>query len=101
MGTWIEVQETAANSGGLNVSRSEAVEVIPPEAPANTLPPAITGTIQQGQTLTVREGTWTNSAKTPVWQWLRCDADRRRLHSDRRRHQEDLQARSPKTWATL
>ncbi len=74
VGMWIEVQETAANSGGFNVATSEAVEAIPPEAPLNTLPPAITGTIQQGQTLTVREGSWTNNAKAPTWQWLRCSA---------------------------
>ncbi len=74
VGMWIEVQESAANSGGWNVSSSEALEVIPPEAPVNTLAPAITGTIQQGQTLTVREGTWTNNAKAPAWQWLRCSA---------------------------
>jgi alpha-tubulin suppressor-like RCC1 family protein len=74
VGMWIEVQETAANSGGWNVSTSEAVEAIPPEAPTNTTPPGITGTIQQGQTLTAREGTWTNNAKAPAWQWLRCGA---------------------------
>ena len=73
-GMWVEVQETAANSGGWNVSGSEAVEAIPPEVPLSTAPPAITGTIQQGQTLSVREGTWTNNAKAPSWQWLRCGA---------------------------
>ena len=71
-GMWIEVQETAANSGGWNFSTSEALEAIPPEVPLATAPPGITGTIQQGQTLTVREGTWTNNAKAPSWQWLRC-----------------------------
>ena len=74
VGMWIEVQETAANSGGWNVATSEAVEAIPPEAPVNSAPPGVTGTIQQGQSLTVREGTWTNNAKTPAWQWLRCSA---------------------------
>ncbi len=74
VGTWIEVQEKAANSGGWNVSSSEIVEVIPPEAPVNALAPAVTGTIQQGQTLTLREGSWSNNAKAPLWQWLRCGA---------------------------
>ena len=72
VGTWIEVQETALNSGGWNVASSEALEAIPPEVPLNTALPGITGTIQQGQTLSVREGTWTNTARTPAWQWLRC-----------------------------
>ena len=74
VGMWIEVQERAANSGGWSVSSSEALEAIPPEVPVNTAPPGITGTIQQGQTLSVREGTWTNNAKAPAWQWLRCSA---------------------------
>ena len=74
VGMWIEVQETAANSGGWNVSTSEALEAIPPEVPVNAVLPAVTGTVQQGQTLSVREGTWTNNAKAPAWQWLRCGA---------------------------
>jgi len=74
VGTWIEVQETALNSGGWNVASSEALEAIPPEVPLNTALPGITGTIQQGQTLSAREGTWTNNAKAPAWQWLRCAA---------------------------
>ncbi len=74
VGMWIEVQETAADSGGWNVSTSEAVEAIPPEVPLSSSAPAVTGTVQQGQTLTVREGTWTNNAKAPTWQWSRCGA---------------------------
>jgi hypothetical protein len=38
--------------------------------PANTAPPAITGTVQQGQTLSASTGTWT-AATTYAYQWQR------------------------------
>lgn len=69
---WLEVQETAINAGGYETVASQAVQIAPPAIPANTTPPTITGTVEQGQTLTVHEGTWTNAASNPQWQWQRC-----------------------------
>jgi hypothetical protein len=41
-------------------------------APANTTPPALTGTAKVGQTLTVSNGTWSGSPTGYTYQWQRC-----------------------------
>jgi hypothetical protein len=43
-----------------------------PTAPANTALPTISGTAEQGQTLTVTHGTWSNSPTTYTEQWALC-----------------------------
>lgn len=40
-------------------------------APVNTVLPAITGTLQVGQTLNISNGTWTGTGITYTYQWLR------------------------------
>ncbi len=45
-----------------------------PTAPANTALPTISGTAEQGQTLTVTHGTWSNSPTTYTEQWALCPA---------------------------
>ncbi|WP_166380446.1 sialidase family protein [Catellatospora methionotrophica] len=42
-------------------------------APVNTTAPAVSGTAQQGQTLTTSTGVWTNGP-TYTYQWQRCDS---------------------------
>ncbi|HEY2181784.1 MAG TPA: S8 family serine peptidase, partial [Solirubrobacteraceae bacterium] len=79
VGHTIKVQESASNSGGSAGPATSAattlvlVAVLVPPAPSNTSPPTITGTAQQGQTLTEQHGAWTNEPTGYAYQWQRCD----------------------------
>ena len=42
-------------------------------APVNTAPPTVSGTAQQGQTLTEHHGSWTNGPTSYSYQWLQCN----------------------------
>jgi len=43
-------------------------------SPVDTAAPTISGTDEQGQTLSVGNGTWTNSPTSYAEQWLECDS---------------------------
>ena len=43
-------------------------------APVNTTAPSITGTAQQGSTLTAQNGSWDNNPASFAYQWQRCTA---------------------------
>src|SRR5436309_3383003 len=58
----------AALLTGVATARTAAV-------PQNTSPPTIGGTPREGNTLTARNGTWTNAPTSFAYQWQRCGAD--------------------------
>ena len=57
---------------------------------ANSAPPTITGSAQQGQTLTEVHGSWTNSPTAFAYQWQQCDSSGANCVADRRRDQPEL-----------
>ncbi len=69
--------DTAAQAGIVYVDTitAQAGSSSTPDPPVKTTPPSISGTPQQGQTLTASPGTW--GGTTPIsytYQWQRCDS---------------------------
>jgi hypothetical protein len=76
VGESIAVQETATNLGGPSqAATSGQTPVVVPLAPVNQGPPAIVGTVAQGQTLNEQHGQWTGNPSGYAVQWQRCDGD--------------------------
>lgn len=74
VGATISCSVTASNAAGSASATSAGVGPVaaaPVAAPTNTGLPAITGTAQAGQTLSVSNGTWTGSPTVYARQWLR------------------------------
>jgi hypothetical protein len=81
VGHRMRARVTATNSAGSTSAASNATAVVQASAtgsgPArNTKEPTVSGTPQQGQTLTANGGSWTGVAPvTLTYQWVRCGAD--------------------------
>ncbi len=79
VGKTVDVVVTATNSGGSTPATSAQTGTVraaptPPPTPVNTAVPTITGTAQQGQTLTASNGSWSNSPTSYEYQWQDCSS---------------------------
>ena len=61
VGSTVRAVVTATNGSGAVAATSSQTAVVLIEAPFNTVAPSVSGTVQQGQTLTASSGTWTYS----------------------------------------
>lgn len=76
-GHTLRVQETATNASGTGspaTSNASAAVPVPVPVLVPGAPPTISGSPQQGQTLTEGHGTWTNGPTSFLYQWEDCDA---------------------------
>jgi hypothetical protein len=74
VGESIAVQETATNIGGDSQPANSAhTSVVLPLAPASQGPPAIAGTVGQGQVLSEYHGQWSGNPSSYAIQWESCN----------------------------
>jgi hypothetical protein len=74
VGSTIVASVTASNAGGTGSATSASVGPVLPFAPAISMAPGISGTVQQGHPLTVSNGTWSNNPTAFRYAWQACDS---------------------------
>ncbi len=75
VGSTIVASVTASNAGGQNSATSAANGPVLPAVPTpGSTKPAITGTAQQGKTLSVSNGSWNNNPTNFSYVWEDCDS---------------------------
>jgi hypothetical protein len=77
LGSSLLVEVTASNSGGVGEADSVPTDVVVPAVPSVVTPPAVTGDMIVGSTVTVDPGTWSDPAATFTYAWLRCHGNGR------------------------
>ena len=76
LGDTIRSVVTATNAGGANSANSAQTATVTsatPAAPTNTAVPAVSGTAQQGDTLTTSNGSWSGSPTGYAYAWEDCN----------------------------
>jgi Concanavalin A-like lectin/glucanases superfamily len=74
VGNTLRVTVTASNSGG-SASATSAASAVILRAPSNTTAPAVSGTTQEGQTLTASSGSWVGTEPISyAYQWESCNS---------------------------
>ena len=72
----LTVVVTATNAGGSVPSAAAPTVTAEAAPPANTVVPTVSGTPEDGETLTADPGTWSGTAPvTYTYEWQRCEAD--------------------------
>ncbi|HVW19182.1 MAG TPA: nidogen-like domain-containing protein, partial [Solirubrobacteraceae bacterium] len=73
VGHTVVVEETATNAGGDSLPAASApTAVVVALPPVEVAPPTVSGTAQEGRTLTEHHGSWTNRPVSFTYQWKRC-----------------------------
>src|SRR6185369_8001770 len=75
VGSTIRVAVTGSNGAGSSTASSAATSAVAAAPPSNTSVPSVSGTPQDGQTLSAGAGSW--SGTPPIgfaYQWRRCDS---------------------------
>jgi Bacterial Ig-like domain (group 3) len=72
VGMYVNLIVTASNAGGSTPATSETLGLVLPAAPADTVAPGISGTAQQGDTLTAGTGIWNNGPTGYTYAWQDC-----------------------------
>lgn len=71
---YVTLTVTDSASRTATVEHNVVVSAASSPAPSNTAAPAISGTPQQGQTLTTSNGSWNGSPTAYAYQWQDCDS---------------------------